>query len=325
VVAVRTRLSFRRCALAGFGAGCAVALTATIARGGSAAVQAAAIAAGLAAFGLLAFGAKIVRGREVLVSYHHSLVVLFATGLVAATLGAPVLDHLDATALGLAVLLATGRVGCHAAGCCHGRPARRGPVYTAAQVPPYLAGVALLPVPLLESAALVALAALGIATGAPLVLFLSGYAAARFALEELRGDLRPHLGGLSEARWTSLAVATVVALAAAGGVLPGGLLPALVAAALIVAAVAVARRPRGLLDPTHVAELMRAPGPPRVVRTSLGVLVSGGVSHYTLSAEGRPLEPAEAAALGHILLTADGERAGELVPGPAGVWHVLAH
>ena len=106
------------------------------------------VVAAIATFCLLAMTMKVVIGREALIYYHHEIAVLSVTaGLVALT-GAPVLDHLDATALGLGTFLAFGRVGCLFSGCCHGRPARAGVRYGAAHpVPRYLLGRRAVPGP----------------------------------------------------------------------------------------------------------------------------------------------------------------------------------
>src|SRR4051794_21512724 len=122
-------MRFRTFGVLGFAASVAIALAVTAARGRSVAVEAALIATAGAVFWALAFATRAATGRETLVYYHHEIAVLAAVAAVAAVLGAPVLAHLDATALGLGAFLSLGRVGCLSAGCCHGRPARRGVRY----------------------------------------------------------------------------------------------------------------------------------------------------------------------------------------------------
>src|SRR5262249_33355556 len=149
---------------------------------------------------------KVLLGREALIYYHHEIAVLAVTALAAWALGAPVAAHLDAQALGLGAFLAFGRLGCLCAGCCHGRPARRGGVvYGAAPEAGGVAaprrGVPLVPVQAIEAAAvcaLVVVAALASARpGAAFALYVSGYAVIRFALETQRGDAcRPYRHGL---------------------------------------------------------------------------------------------------------------------------------
>src|SRR5262245_54279095 len=86
----------------------------------SLAVEGAIVLAAIGTFCALAMTMKILIGREALIYYHHEIAVLSVTAALAALLGAPVLDHLDATALGLGAFLVFGRVGCLFSGCCHG-------------------------------------------------------------------------------------------------------------------------------------------------------------------------------------------------------------
>ena len=101
--------TFRTCGWIGFGAACAVALGVCADRGLSIATELALIATSVAVFLGLALATKAVTGRETLTYYHHEIAVLAAVAGVAAALGAPVLAHLDATALGLGAFLACGR------------------------------------------------------------------------------------------------------------------------------------------------------------------------------------------------------------------------
>jgi len=315
-----------------------VAVAVCAARDVSLAVEGAIVVAAVLTFCTLAMAMKVLIGREALIYYHHEIAVLSVTAALAALLGAPVLDHLDATALGLGAFLVFGRIGCLFGGCCHGRPARGGVRYDAAHpVPLYLLGLPLFPVQALE-AALVALLVVVAATlsepGAAFALYVTGYAVARFGLEELRGDLwRPYRLGLSAAQWTSLAVATVIAALALAGVLPGAGVHVAVVAALAVAALVVRRRTPALLATQHVHELSvllpgLSPGRADVRQTSLGVRCSAGVSdghaHYTLSRPDGDLGADDAGALARVILwLRHPDDAGDVVAGAAGTYHLL--
>jgi len=336
--------TFQLCGLVGLAGALAVAFGVCSARGLSLSVETGIIVVSIAVFLALAFATKAVTGAEALIYYHHEIAVLCAAAAVAGLLGAPVLGHLDATALGLGAFLACGRIGCLSAGCCHGRPAatgvRYGDAHVAAGFPGYLAGVTLLPVQALEAggAAVLVLAGLVLVPdtpGAAFGFYVSGYAVVRFGLELLRGDpQRLYWHGLSEAQWISLLVALAITVLAATGLVPGLPLHALCAAALVLAVPLAVRRPRELLDPRHVRELAgRLPSPragaePRLTTTSLGVQVSVGVTgevgHVTLSRRGHPLQADEADALARLVqwLTAH-ELPPVIVPGTAGAVHLV--
>lgn len=336
--------TFQLCGLLGLAAAVAVALGVSSARGLSLGVETAIIVVSIVVFLTLAFATKAVTGAEALIYYHHEIAVLCAAAAVAALLGAPVLGHLDATALGLGAFLACGRIGCLSAGCCHGRPAARGVKYGDAHVatgfPGYLSGVTVLPVQALEAAAVAGLVLAGLVLipdtpGATFGFYVSGYAVVRFGLELLRGDpARLYWHRLSEAQWTSLLVALAITALAAAGLVPGLPLHALCAGALVLAIPLAVRQPRELLDPRHVRELARWPlGPPagaepRVTTTSLGVQMSVGVTgevvHATLSRRGHPLQADETDALARVVqwLTAH-ELPPVIVPGRAGAVHLV--
>ena len=268
-LAGRDRSSFRVCGVVGFVAACGLASALAGARGLSLAVEGAIVVVAVLTFFALALATKVLSGRETLIYYHHEVAVLLASAATAALIGAPVLGHLDATALGLGAFLACGRVGCMLAGCCHGRPVARGIRYGRAHVaegfPSHLAGVPLVPVQAIEAAAvalLVASGAIAVAGGAAagtgLAIYVSGYAVLRFGLELLRGDeARRRAAGLTEAQWTSLALLAVMA-----GVSKGA--PELVAlvgcvVVLLPLALVEAHRARGRLrSPRHVRELADA-------------------------------------------------------------------
>lgn len=222
----------------------------------------------------LAYATKAVTGGERFTFYHYQLVVLAAGGTAAAWMDRPALAGLDVLAVGLAVAHGVGRLGCLAAGCCHGRALpwgiRYGGAHAADGFPSRLVGVPLLPVQLLESLALGGLAVAGsvlvVANGAAsrpgiaLVLYVGGYGVVRFLLERWRGDRRPSFGPFSEAQWTALfALAAVVVLGMAG-VLPlqaeALAIGSLVVVALVVLGVADHRREAGgLLGGAHQTEV----------------------------------------------------------------------
>jgi phosphatidylglycerol---prolipoprotein diacylglyceryl transferase len=129
---------------------------------------------------------------------------------------------LDPVAAVLPFWMATARVGCLLAGCCHGRPAGAGWPWTvtftdpACAAPRALLGVPLHPAQLYEAAGdlvlgLVLARVLGrteagrARPGTCTAGFLVGYGVLRFALEFIRGDADPWLGPLSLGQGLALA------------------------------------------------------------------------------------------------------------------------
>lgn len=247
-------------------------------------------------------------GEEVYVLFEHVWIAELAAAGTLAALGEPVLPYLDLVSVALCVFLAAGRVGCLLVGCCHGQPASLGIRYGEACArdgfPAHLVGVRLFPVQALESAALLAIGAVGLLVaarahaGAATSWVLLAYAVTRFGLEGLRGDERPHLLGLSQSRWMAIAEASfAVSLAEEGRALtaPRAAMIALIAGALIVLIVRLrGGAARAVLRPEHVAELrslVRAAvqrgaagdadvsAPPEVLRTSAGASVAASVIH----------------------------------------------
>ena len=336
------RPAFHVCGGVGLVAGAAVAFAAVAVRGGSLAAMAVVAAAAVLTFLAVALVQLAVAGEERLVYYHHEIAVLAVAAAVAAALGEPVLPLLDATALGVGAFLACGRLGCFMVGCCHGRPHRWGVRYgdrhAAAGFTPALVGVRLLPLPLIEAAiALLVVAAgfalvvAGAAAGAAFTIYVSAYAVARFFLELARGDAeRPVWRGFSQPQWLSLLCAGAVAALAAAGALPWhpwDAAPALLAGAIAV--LALRRRRRGAahtaaLAPAHVQELVAAVaraggrgGPPGIVRTSLGIRVSAGPAHVTLSRDGTPMTAALAGASSAATRPAPSRSPGAAASSPA--------
>lgn len=333
--------AFRALGVTGFVVGSVLALALADAHALEVVDEVVVIAAAVAAFFGVAIVTKAITGREMLIYYHHEIAVLVVAGLVAWALGAPVLRHLDVTALGVGTFLAFGRLGCLRAGCCYGRVARRGVVYGAEHdCPEYLVGVPLLPVQAVEAAIVAALVVAGALVsgrepGTALGVYVVGYAVARFTLEVFRGDaLRRYWRGLSEAQWTSLAIAVGVAIAGLTGALPDPLPHMLAAAGLLLAAPFVARRaPVGVLDPRHVQELARTlpaarPGPIAITETSAGLRMSAGTAgeraHYTVSRAPTPLAAPEATSLARLIVALRHPGASaELLPGAAGAYHIV--
>lgn len=211
--------AFRTCGIVGFH----VALV-TLFAGGLLTGRSLLVLAGLGLVCGLSFFAyahlrRAIVGREVIVLLEH---VWFAQLCVAAALWGlcePLPPYLDLIAPPLAFFLACGRVGCLLVGCCHGNPSSLGIVYPESHAadgfPRQLTGVRLFPVALVECAGLVLIGVTGFgalpfaAPGRVFLWLLIGYAVMRFGLEGIRGDRRPHLLGLSQARWMSLAEFTL--------------------------------------------------------------------------------------------------------------------
>lgn len=285
----------------------------------------------VATFLSLALAMKALTGRETLVYYHHEILVLAACAAAASAAGLDVPASLDAAVLGIGAFLAFGRLGCLNAGCCHGRPARRGVRYGAEHVrtgfPEELAGVRLAPVQAYEAAIAAAitvagllLVAAGAAPGVPLVAYVAAYGIARFALEEWRGDEgRRRLLGFSEAQWTSLLLTAAAAIAHP----VAAIAPAAIAVAMI--ALASRGRPGDPEQPGRLARaLLRSDASAAPVRLDGGLLLSAGTvdgcRHYTLS--GADTERLRAVARALLELRHPGAAA-QVQQGDGGVLHVV--
>jgi hypothetical protein len=126
----------------------------------------------------------------------------------------------DALVAPLGATIAIGRIGCLLAGCCFGKESIVLGVRYAPGTPAFAAHAshAVLPVPLFESAlgVLIAIAGLWLpkrlAPGTTFRIAVVVYAVGRFALETLRGDIRPMAGPLSLPQAISLVVLALVAL-----------------------------------------------------------------------------------------------------------------
>jgi prolipoprotein diacylglyceryltransferase len=345
----RPRSAFHLCGVVGLVAALATCTAVLAARGVALWALPLLGATGVATFLGLALAVKVVSGRESLIYYHHEVAILLTCGAAAAAAGLPVLASLDAAVLGIGAFLACGRVGCLLVGCCHGLPARRGVRYgdahAAAGFPAELVGVRLLPVQGIEAIAAAAITAAGLLAvaagarpGVPLLLYVSAYGLARFALEEWRGDPgRRRLGGLSEAQWTSLALTAVAAATAPAHRWAAACAAGAIAAAMLVLAWRRRRSPLpAKRDAARVTEVARAlrrldetAGGPVAVPAGRGVRLSGGTidgegcRHYTLS--GAPTATLRDVAVLVLALRHPGVSAQEarLIEGRGGVLHVL--
>ena len=116
-------------------------------------------------------------------------------------------DALDCLPLPVTLAHAVARLGCLAAGCCHGKPAWDLPwavVYPRLDSVAIYKGIPVHPSQLYDVGANLVIAALllfyfrrGMLRGRLLGCYLALYGAARFLVEETRGDLRPLVGPLS--------------------------------------------------------------------------------------------------------------------------------
>jgi hypothetical protein len=301
---------------------------------------------------------KLLTGGERTASFQILTSVVTGTCIVLHLAGVAPLPYLDLLAIALCVSHGVGRIGCTLAGCCHGRPARRGLYYdeahAAAGFPRHLVGVTLLPTQVTEALLLLGLTLLLVwATLAPhapgdvFAAFVCGYAGVRLVIDGERGDsAQPYALGLTRAPLALGAGVLLVARLSAVGVLPQRALWQLAPWAWVgvAALLLLLRRWRpelALLAPTHLAELRAAfdllagdstPGAvPRVVSTSRGLRLSGQLhaqrnarhAHVTFSKSPSGLRPTEARALAEVtsqLLRWPGQ---ELVVGAAGIFHVV--
>lgn len=214
--------AFRSCGTIGFYAALVATLAGGLLRGASLMVLA--VVAASCAFSFYGWASlrRAITSREELVLIEHVWIALLAASLTLRVLGQPALYHLDIIAVGLAIFLAAGRVGCLLVGCCHGKPAAMGITYGAEHAlegfPRHLVGVRLFPVPAIEALSLALIGLSGLAAlpfapaGSVSSWFLGAYSIVRFGLEGLRGDRRPHWWGLSVGRWMAVTELVVVAV-----------------------------------------------------------------------------------------------------------------
>lgn len=206
--------------------------------------------------------ASAVVGRERIVFYQTACAGVVAVAAAAAIAGTRVARPVDIATLGIGTFLVFGRLGCTAVACCHGTLGRGityGRAHAAIGFWHRWVGRPLWPVQLLEAAASLVLVVVALASssqaGRAAQVYISGYAAIRFALELRRGDsARPQLLGLSEGQW--LAIIT----AAASAVWARDVFTVAVAAVVAAGAAGLVatRRRRELFAPQHLRLLDRA-------------------------------------------------------------------
>ena len=272
----RRFLAFQVSGVVGFLLGTTVAGALAVMRGLSPGVVGLLALAAAATFLLLVVATKLISGIERITHFHHQVAVGLASAGVLIACGLPVLRYLDLVAVGFGVFVAFARIGCLAAGCCHGRPARLGVRYGRKHVeagfPGYLQDVRVFPVQAVE--AVWALAAAGAALlssageqdGFGVATYVAAYAGGRFVFEYMRGDPdRPYFLGLSEAQWTSLVLLAAIAIVGSTRALPWSAAFGVAAAAIGIAAAASLIRSvrsegseRALLQPRHLSELADA-------------------------------------------------------------------
>lgn len=172
--------------------------------------------------------------------------VLPATAATAALLSlgaAPLASGLDAWTASSCLGLAIGRIGCHQAGCCYGREATRAIASRRSTRTGRTRTSNRLPVQLVEAGVLFMLSVTGLVAivrdiaepGSVAIGYLFFYGAFRFTIEFFRGDVRPHIGALSEAQVTSAGMVVAAAAIAYLRYAPtqDTLVPALSVAALV--------------------------------------------------------------------------------------------
>ncbi len=220
---IGARNSYRHWGLLGYGFGAAVLLlTAQLSQRGLL-LGLVVIASCVASFGIAVKLSFIIFGAERIVFFQQTLAALGLSAAVLALTDRPLRAGLDLAIIGIGAFLSFGRVGCLSAGCCYGRPARRGVRYPLAMhttgFPRHLCEVTLWPIQLVEAAlslllvgAAITVVLVGWAPGSAVAVYLVGYGFARLGLELARGDeARPTGLGLSEAQWTAPLVAWLLA------------------------------------------------------------------------------------------------------------------
>jgi prolipoprotein diacylglyceryltransferase len=305
---------------------------------------------------------KVITGEEQIIYYHHEIAVMLVTMILVKALGHPVMPYLEITLLGVGMFLACGRVGCLMVGCCHGRPCAWGIRYreehAAEGLAPYLAGLRLFPIQIVESLWVLivvicgaALILRGHAPGTALAWYTVAYGSARFALEFFRGDTdRPYTWGFSQGQWLSLWLMSALIAAEFQGQIPFVRWHVAVVACVIVAMPLVALRRKfdrtrkfRLFHPHHVhevAEVLRradlatsaGTGNVMVSTTSMGLQISAVELHarhadiceYAFSCREGGMEHDTALMLAGLVMQLRRSRGSpELLSGTSGVYHLV--
>ncbi len=197
----------------------------------------------------------------------------------------------------------------------------------------------------------------GSPAGTALAWYVVVYDVGRFCFEFARGDAdRPYWLGFSQPQWISLVLTGAVAGAELAGLLPlvAWHLATFILLAVAMVGVSLKRYFQStpefqLLHPKHIRQVAQAMKAICISRdhwnqrqsgdatiiiacTSLGIRISGGavhnetedVCHYTLSADNFAMTKRIAKDLAALIQRLKGsDRPGKLVPGQAGVFHVL--
>ncbi len=294
------------------------------------------IATAIFTFFLLAFTIKIITGNEQLVLYQQLIGVIGAIILFLVTLQQPVLPYLDVAILGLGTFVMCGRVGCFNVGCCHGRPSTWGVCYGKQHVDlgftPYLVGVRLFPIQIIEALWLSIIVLTGTilmlkvhSPGDILAVFTVLYTVGRFCFEFWRGDPeRSYFWQFSEAQWLSFLILGAIAAAEFTGLLQFYVWQISVfgflSAALFIDLVKQLHdqvksnqaKPYQILRPHHIQEVTKAidvasptrpssPLYPVIGCTSLGLQIS--TSQYTHNSTQQPDSAQQAVCLCHYSLS----------------------
>jgi hypothetical protein len=158
---------------------------------------------------------KALRGREYHVLLTDALLAMATVAAIAASTGSSIATILDPYTIGLGVFLVFGRIGCLAGGCCYGGDSPIGVRYSYESSPaPYLGGVRLFPVQLVEAiwifaVTLVSLVVLLVrgADGSATWTWLLTYGSGRFVLDLARGDrAKRRVGALTSAQWVIVGI-----------------------------------------------------------------------------------------------------------------------
>ncbi len=357
---VRSWPTFQLCGVTGLLAGSTLACLIAEKTGFEAGIVLLLAILSLLVFLLLAYSAKWSSGRESLSYYPvESAAMLLAVPLLF-SLDRPPLPYLDLLAIGLAGTYALIRLGCHHAGCCHGKVARRGVCYGLAHVAEGFsaayAGLPLFPVQAIESLIVATLSVvcsylflLGtLPSGSVLCVWLGAYAVARFCLELQRADAEtPFWLFIAKAQWSALARGLFAAGFAVW--LGSPVLPWLAAGAallLVAGAALVLQRSfgRATSNPREIHQIAQAlshaeaasesTSPPRLwyspkeaahgLLFSCGSLEKGKITHVTLSGRADQITPDAVAAMATtVRALRPGLAAPRLLASGSGIVHLL--
>lgn len=212
------RLStFRVCGAAGLTSGIGLAILVARHLQFSPYLFLASVAGALAGTFVVMIAGFILTGGDGLVRSRCEVSSFIAVWMTSLCAKSHVLSSLDLSALVLAVFIAFAKLGCFAAGCCHGRPHRHGVTYGTRHFEAgcwaSIVGIRIFPLQLIESFFMFVLTlflswilTVDPRSGKALTAYILLCGIARVWLDELRGDPgRISFFGFSEAQWTFLA------------------------------------------------------------------------------------------------------------------------